>query len=305
MHSSLTLGAILIYILNALNYRPAEGQRETDLTKTCCWNLYPDDTDSDVVESDEDEDLIPVLLDYGLYFISGVYLQDGKALRMGRGDTVSMDSIMRLYKVRNEQDINIAFNLRTWHADPDQVNYNRTRNRRKVPLDVRLVASKDELTSQNTTLSDLGIRNVALCQEAGPDITTLHPNRLQDNQQESMDDIVSRLWRQFPYDIFENAPNHKSNLQGCHLLLSESERREATIDIFQTTDLSQLFSKVVVKIVEPEKWKSLIFRRYFPPKGYKPPTQLQGFPRMGYFQEWNTMMKNLSSEHAKVVRDTI
>ena len=73
MHSSLTLGAILIYMLNALNFRPAEGQRETDLTETCCWNLYPDDMDSDVVESDDEEDPIPVLLDYGLYFISGVY----------------------------------------------------------------------------------------------------------------------------------------------------------------------------------------------------------------------------------------
>ena len=36
--------------------------------------------DSDIVESDEDEDPVPVMLDYGLHFISGVVLQVGKTL---------------------------------------------------------------------------------------------------------------------------------------------------------------------------------------------------------------------------------
>jgi hypothetical protein len=128
MHSSLTLGAILIYMLNALSYRPAEGQRETDLTQTCCWNVYPDDMDPDIVESDEDEDPVSVMLDYGLYFISGVFLQEGIALRMGAGDTVSMDSIMHLYDVRNDQELTIAFHLKTWKGDPSQRNNNRIRN---------------------------------------------------------------------------------------------------------------------------------------------------------------------------------
>ncbi len=128
MHSSLTLGAILIYMLNALSFRPAEGHRETDLTETCCWNLYPDDMKLTIVESDEDEDPVPVMLDYGIYFISGVFLQEGTSLRMGAGDTVSMDSIRRLYNVQNDQDLNIAFHLKTWHADPSQRNNSRIRN---------------------------------------------------------------------------------------------------------------------------------------------------------------------------------
>ena len=307
MHSSLTLGAVLIYMLNALNYRPAEGQRETELAETCCWNRYLDDTDSDIVDSDEDHDPVPVMLDYGLYFLSGVYLQAGTALRMGAGDSVSMDCITSLYKVRNDQDLKIAFHMKTWNGNPQLRNKNRTQNRRKVPVDVRLVATREELVAFDTPLSDLGIKALILPQEAGPDIVPRHEDHMdeeEDNAPENIDSTLTRIWRQFPYDLFENAPNHRSNRQGSHLLLSEEQRREATIEVFRDIDLSQLFSRVLVKIVTPGNWEALQFKRYFPPKGFDPPTRLQNFPRMRYFQEWNTLMDSLSSRDVKVVRDS-
>lgn len=308
MHSSLTLGAILIYMLNALNFRPAEGQRETDLTETCCWNLYPDDMDSDVVESDDEEDPIPVLLDYGLYFISGVYLQKGIALRMGGGDAVSMDSIMRLYNVRNNQDLNLAFQVKTWLDNALEKN-NRTQNRRRVPVDVRLVASRDELVAQDTPLADLGIRAFThhQDQEEGLDIMALNEDQMdvQDEagkQQETIDDVIKRIWRQFPYDLFENAPNHKSLQQGSHLLLSKEDRQNATIEVFRDTHLSPLFSRVAIKVLTPDKWEGLEFRRYFPEKGFIRPVKCQNFTRLRYYEEWNSLMERLSIEDATVVR---
>ncbi|KAH9011421.1 hypothetical protein EDB83DRAFT_2234070 [Lactarius deliciosus] len=198
--------------------------------------------------------------------------------------------------------------MKTWHGDPQQRNLNRTRNRRKVPVDVRLVASRDELVARDTVLADLGITATVLPQEAGPDIVArrVHEDQMdqdEDGEQESIDDKVARLWRQFPFDLFENAPNHRSNQQGSHLLLSEQQRGEATIEVFRDTDLSRLFSRVVVKIVRPEKWHDLEFKRYFPPKGFVAPVLFQNFPRMGYFQEWNTLMRNLSTVDAQIVRD--
>jgi hypothetical protein len=307
MRSSLTLGAILIYMLNALIYRPAEGRREKELVETCCWNVYKDDSDSEIVESDEDEHPEPVMLDYGLYFISGVYLQEGIALRMGGGDTVSMDCIRSLYKVRTEQDLEIAFHMKTWQGNPHQRNPNRTRNRRKDPVDVRLVASREELLAQDTSLSDQGIKVHAQAKEAGPDIRLRRQSHLdehEDDQPETIDDLVSRIWRQFPLDLFENGPNFRSNKEGSHLLLSEEERKLATIEFFRDTDLSHLFSRVVVKIHGLDKWQDLEFKRYFPPKGFVAPSHLQNFPRMKYFQEWNKLMANLNSDDAQVVRDT-
>jgi hypothetical protein len=147
-----------------------------------------------------------------------------------------------------------------------------------------------------------------LHQEAGPDIIALHEDHMDQDeheQEETIDDVVKRIWRQFPYDLFENAPNHRSNRQGSHLLLSEEDRREATIEVFRNTDLSRLFSRVVVKIVRPDKWEGLEFKRYFPGKGFIPPTRFQNFHRMRYFQEWNTLMDGLSVDEAQVVRGSI
>jgi hypothetical protein len=307
MHSSLTLGAILIYMLNALNYRPAEGQRETDLTQTCCWNVYPDDMDSDILESDDDEDPIPVMLDYGLYFISGVILQEKKALRMGRGDTVTMDSIMRLYEIQKDEDLNIAFCL-TLQAKPSRRS-KRTRNSQNVPVDVHPVASGAGLVPPDAPLKEPGIEATALPQEAGPDIVALQmdpTDQDEGDEEESADDVVARIWRQFPSNIFEIAPIHRSsNQEGSQLLLSVKDQKVATIEVFQDTDLSRLFSRVVVKIVRPDKWEGFQFKRYFPPKGHSPPTRLQNFHRMQYFKEWNALMMRLSTERAQGVRDSV
>ncbi|KAI9429470.1 hypothetical protein H4582DRAFT_1826673 [Lactarius indigo] len=186
-------------------------------------------------------------------------------------------------------------------------NNNRIQNRRKVPVDVRQVVDREVLAARNTILADQGIQMSGIPQETGPDIVAhqqYHMDEDLGSPQETIDDVVSRIWRQFPYDLFENAPNHRSNREASHLLLTEQERREATVEVFQDTNLSRLFSQVVVKVVEPHKWEELQFERYFPPKGFKPPIRFQNFPRMRYFQEWNTMMEDLSTDSAQVVRNT-
>jgi hypothetical protein len=305
MRSSLTLGAILIYMMNAINYRPAEGQAEKELTETCCWNRYLDDDSSDIVESDEDDEPSPVMLTNGLYFISGITLQQEIALRMGRGDRVSMDSIRRLYGVTNEHDLNVRFNVKTWYANPEERSRNRIRNHRKVPVDIRHIVDDEELKAQDRTLADQGIAMMPLPLEAGPDMTNPNVHRMdedEDDEPKSIDDIIATIWRQFPYDLFENAPNHKSNREPSHLLMTVNERSEATVEVFKNTDLRRIFSRIVVKVVSESDWENLQFKRCFPPKGFRPPTRLQNFPRMKYFQDWNNLMQRLSEESALVVR---
>jgi hypothetical protein len=61
---------------------------------------------------------------------------------------------------------------------------------------------------------------------------------------------------------------------------------------------------VVVKIVKPDKWRDLEFRRYFLSKGFITPKKLQNFPHMRYLREWNSLMDSLSTKEAKVVWNT-
>ena len=67
---------------------------------------------------------------------------------------------------------------------------------------MRLVASKEELVAQGSHLADLGISVPVSTQEAGPDILALHGHQMdedEDHQEESVDDFVAHIWRQFSY----------------------------------------------------------------------------------------------------------
>ncbi|KAI9431846.1 hypothetical protein H4582DRAFT_1790496, partial [Lactarius indigo] len=165
----------------------------------------------------------------------------------------------------------------------------------------------EELKARDRTLSDQGIAMMPLPQEAGPDIAPLDVDQTDEGQggSESIDDIIARIWRQFPYDLLENAPNRRSNRESSHLLMTNEERKEATTKIFKNTDLRRLFSQVVVKVVSPKDWENLQFRRFFPSKGFVPPTRFQNFPYMLYFQLWNTLMERLTEDDSKIVRRSI
>src|SRR6266404_6588499 len=262
----------------------------------------------DVLSSDEDEEPTPIMLDHSLYFLSGVFLQENFTLQMGCGDTVPMDDIQSFYRVYSWQDLNVTFWVKTQHADLEgRAKLNRIQNRQKVPVNVQLVTGRDELLADDTPFADQGIVSQISHREAGPDISLSHRDNMdqdQDHHQETIDDVLKQIWRQFPYDLFENAPNHQSNQEGSHLLLSEQGQQEATIEVFQNTDLTQFFSRVVVKIVQPDKWHDLEFKRYFPAKGFVSPTYLQNFRRMRYFQEWNTLMDNLSLDDATSIQES-
>ncbi|KAI9442772.1 hypothetical protein H4582DRAFT_2055158 [Lactarius indigo] len=235
---SLTLGAILIYMLNAINYRPAEASHYSK-ELLCEW---------------EEVTVLPWI------------------------------PFAWLYGIADEQDFNIRFNVKSWHGNSQERNKNRIQNRRKHPVDIRHVVADEELKAQDRTLSDQGIAMMPLPQEA---------DQTDEGQggSESIDDIIARIWRQFPYDLLENAPNRSG--------------KEATTKIFKNTDLWRLFSRVVVKVVSPKDWENLQFRRFFPSKGFVPPTRFQNFPYMLYFQLWNTLMERLTEDDSKIVRRSI
>ncbi|KAH9015369.1 hypothetical protein EDB85DRAFT_2156740 [Lactarius pseudohatsudake] len=139
-----------------------------------------------------------VMLEHGLYFISGVTLQQGIALRMGGGDTVLMDSIAQLYGVADEEDLNIRFNVRAWHGNAHERNNSRIQNRRKVPVDVRDIVADEELQAQDRTLAEQGVATMPLPREAGPDIAPPCVHQMNEGRdpEESINDRVARIWRQ-------------------------------------------------------------------------------------------------------------
>ncbi|KAH9015376.1 hypothetical protein EDB85DRAFT_1896817 [Lactarius pseudohatsudake] len=184
------------------------------------------------------------MLEHGFYFISGVTLQRGIALRMGGGDTVLVDSIAQLYGVADEEDLNIRFNVRAWNRNAHERNNSRIQNRRKVPVDVRDIVADEELQAQDRTLSDQGVATMPLHREAGPDIAPPRVHQMNEDRdpEESIDDRVARIWRQ-------------SNCEPSYLPMMQQERREATVEVFKHTDLRRVLSRAVVKVLGSKDWK--------------------------------------------------
>lgn len=84
---SLTLGALLIYMLNALSRRQEEDEEWRSLLKKSCWHVLDED--------DEEDDGHPILYDQGLYFLSD--LIDDSAFRLPRVRLPSDFDIAKLY----------------------------------------------------------------------------------------------------------------------------------------------------------------------------------------------------------------
>ncbi|KAI0261473.1 hypothetical protein BC834DRAFT_830261 [Gloeopeniophorella convolvens] len=113
------------------------------------------------------------------------------------------------------------------------------------------------------------------------------------------------MWRQFPFDIFERAPNQRSAQQSAYILLMSHDREQTTVEVFQRTDFTGIFRCMAAKLVSTETWDDTQFKRYFPPKGFEPPRALQNFRLMKYYRDWNALMLQLSVTDAERVRQQV
>jgi hypothetical protein len=83
--SSLTLGAIAIYMLNALIYRPAEGRAETALLEAACQHML-----------DENGSTYPSMYARGTYFLSDVIV--GGTYNLPKTRIIDSNVLEHLYR---------------------------------------------------------------------------------------------------------------------------------------------------------------------------------------------------------------
>ena len=60
-------------------------------------------------------------------------------------------------------------------------------------------------------------------------------------------------------------------------------------------------------MVDEDFWATILFNRYFPPKGTPPKEKgkLQNFPQTKYYNDWFKLMSQLSPRDAKIVRSEL
>jgi hypothetical protein len=114
--SCLTLGAVIVHMINGLNHRPGDNRPEIGLLARCSRRSPPEDPgDDEEADEDEDDDIDrrfgpPVMYRHGIYFLAGIYTKD-LVWRMGGGLSLPMEDLVKLYKVGTSQMLMSLFTI--------------------------------------------------------------------------------------------------------------------------------------------------------------------------------------------------
>jgi hypothetical protein len=299
-------------MLNSLNFRPTSGPQYEALADACCQHIR---LEEDVEVGDEDDyDTTPLGYHRGIYFLADIVSDDlNHTWRVPISVSAKVDEVYltwfygRASMANLEHDAGIDRVL----APKDTVKHqSRIPNKQRKTIDIQFVRGPGEeidADNINLQLADRGVTVRPLAREGGRDVEE-HQAHLYREPEEPVkvgaDDTVSDIWKQVPYDIFAVAPNGARTKDPSHILMSTHARRSVTWDIFKTTNLTAIFEKVQIRMVDDVFWTTTLFDRYFPPKGanIKERGKLQNFPYTTYYHKWTQLMTQLSGNDSKVVR---
>ena len=314
LRSSLVLGAVSIWMLNALNHTPPSNSRYNVLANACCQHIRLGNSDSEDDSTDEDEDnTVPIGYNRGLYFLADLMEDDRNALwrvPMSVSDRIEELTLAGLYGRESMADLEHEAGLDRVLAPKGTLTHeSRISNKRRKTTAIEFARPDIDEDNIDLQLADRGVTIHPIALEAGRDVDERHARSYHDLDQPQTqnlgpDGTVARIWKQTPFDIFAVAPNGARSKDPSHIIMSKHARNNVTWETFKTTNFSTIFEKVQVRMVSDEFWKTTLFDRYFPPKGTAPKERgkLQNFPYTTYYPEWFKLMSQLSDADSKVVR---
>ena len=305
LRSGLVLGAVSIWMLNALSYRPNSATQFKALADACCQQVESDDSDDSEVET------LPVLYGRGIYFLGDI-MEDRNSgewrVPLPMSDRVDEVYLAWMYGRASmailEQD---AGYQRLLAPKGSIVDPRRIPNKRQRTTAVQIVRDDDiEDDNIDLQLADRGVTIRPIAQEAGRDRDERRAQSHADDDDVNAgpDNRVAGIWKQASFDIFAVSPNGAKSTDPSYIIMSTEARHNVTWDTFKTTDFSGIFEKIQIRMVSEEFWTTTLFDRYFPPKGTPPKEKgkIQNFPYTTYYKDWFKLMSQLSQNDAKIVR---
>jgi hypothetical protein len=305
---SLTLGALMVYLLDSLFHRPVDGKAELNLLESCCVQVESE-PNSDSSGSDDNWDLVPLMYDQGLYFAADIIQDKFFRLATTACNTMDRDYLSKLYRVNSIEELQQEFLVSQAMLPKSASNHTRIPNRRTHTMNVQYLQDETNPPPDiNFGLHDRGVELRHVIRPQGRDVDENSDIDLaEDGTQGNIDDILNDILRQFPYDIFSKGPNHKSSSSGSYLIMQKRDIETSTVDIFKSLDLSGIFETVQVRRVTPKFWDETLFKRFFPDKNVKakPRGKLQGFPYLTYYTTWISVINRLNTQQVNIVRDSL
>lgn len=295
-HESLKLGALVIYQINALIYRPAEGHAENILLEASCQHVPMDSMNGPRTH--------PIMYGRGAYFLSDVVDDDG-AYRLPNGRPIDASILLALYRRDFMEDVEVEF------SD------SRISNRSKYPK-VGYPSRKRKTTyricdGEGSSGSSEDSQVEGDDEELELELEVVQRNirraATDTRSRETTDSILSSelpaIQHQFASDIFQLAPSPKLASISHWVLLNPAQRLRAKVEIFHSLDLSGIFCQVQYRVINDADWDNLVFQRYFPAKGASTAKALQQFPSASYYRQWQALMDGLDEDRAEIIQNRL
>lgn len=292
LQPSLRLGAIAVWLLNSLIFRPGEQRWDEAIVETSVAyetgggirglavleegevvevddGVELDDeaegviAERDAIELIHSGDAIPMTGTRGCYFLAAIGLEFGY-LTCGAAKEVAPQTYAMIYNQPTFQALELTI-LEAHAKAVRKTNQTKSRNRQRPVTDIQENMNDRD---KEFNLAAAGIRipitrlltGVEIIQgaAAGGTLEERFPGGILDADRE-----VNLIWRQFLRDLLAFVPRMKDGT-GSYCLLTTDQISAATEEIYQGTVLP--FRCAAIKVASQANWNELFFNRFFPPK---------------------------------------
>lgn len=336
--NSLMLGAIVIYKINAVIYRPGDGKAEPYLLESCCQHI-PGDTEGRSV---------PIMYARGLYFLSDL-VREGDTYHLPDTRHVDLWVLEALYRREGMASIELEFNT----AKIAPLSRKRRRGNGKSSL-ARITKKRQVLSpiypSDNTDGEEeqRGLRNDEMWalsskgssdedndgQEEGEDEEEDEPRRYeirvegnelavasgaepvgyhapsegpcsdtQGAKTRRIHKTLAKIKRTFAKDVLSCAPRPKGQVVPW-MLLSKTQQDSATLTVFSSPNFNKVLRQVQFRKLNEENWRAIAFQKYFPQQISEEHPR-QNFTGADYYKAWMSILHVLDEEEIGEVTEEV
>ena len=305
MRPVLRMGAVAIWMLNALIFRQGEQRRDGEITRASAYH-EPDDMDEEEDDLDAEgmndliaEDLAaPALEERGCYFLSAVQLDHG---------------LFRLPLTRelDTQTYAQMYGAESWHSLEQLFHEGEQRQIRKEQAGTRRTRSTAVFEADRESPErevDFGVHEADVTRRpaimlTGPDIAPNAGRPANDPAlANGINGQLNKIWHQFLRDVLRKCP---TGSDGAYCVLETAEIEEATEEIYKSATLP--FRGAFVKVAQKQAWDTSMFDRFFPSRKllaqFNKPAQ--HFPQCGYYLQWKSLIGTTRGDGDEELREGI
>lgn len=312
----LQTGALMLYMLNALIYRPDDRQYDARLLSSSAMHVGLDEVAEDgqrtamIQLTHEAEEAYmrgettPILVVRGVYFVASMTFDDMlEVYRLANvRRTLPMVQLSKMYGT-TEPVLAVLLKSTVLRSARSGTGRRRKAGNYQLRKMVPVVEVRPEGFEETFVEFGMGAAGVQL----EPSTPLIDPGgHAASSREDDLDVTINNIWKQFPYDVMAAIPKPNDGEPYC--TLGQEELSQVSIETYRSPLLP--FSRVQLEIWRDEHrtqkcWTKTQFDRFFPPKGWQTPASYSHFDKCLYFHEWLALTNRLTPGDCEVVRERL